>query len=319
MTGHLRFTLRQIEYFVATAEAGSITLAAERINVSQPSISTAITQLEAELDAQLFLRRHARSLTLTPTGAALLAEAKGLLDQAQHLYTTASDAVGRLRGTFSLGCLVTFAPMILPELSHSFQTILPGVRIQPDVADHEHLLARLSRAELDAVLSYDLSVPDDYDFRALAELPPCVMVSETDPLAQEVAVTLEEMAAQDMILLDLPLSRDYFMGLFARQGLVPRIVARLTQQDVIRTMVANRYGYTLANVRPRSDMALDGRRVVRVRLAGEHRAMRIGIFTLKSQRRSRLVAAFEDHCSTIISDSYIPGMVSPLMERRQHR
>ena len=73
----MRYTLRQIEYFVATAEAGSITLAAERIHVSPPSISAAISQLEAELGAQLFLRRHAQGLSLTRvfcSGEALTAE-----------------------------------------------------------------------------------------------------------------------------------------------------------------------------------------------------------------------------------------------------
>lgn len=310
MSGHLRFTLRQIEYFVATAEAGSITLASERINISPPSISTAIAQLETELGAKLFLRRHAQGLSLTAAGRDLLPEAKALLDQAQHLYAVASDAVNRMRGTLSLGCLVTFAPMILPELTHSFQTALPEVRIQPEVADHETLLARLARAELDAVLSYDLQVPDDFAFRPLVALPPHVMVAETDPLAKAPSVTLAEMALRDLILLDLPISRDYFLGLFSREGLTPRIVSRLSHQDVIRTMVANRYGYTLANVRPRSELAMDGRRVVRVPLAGGHRPMHIGLLTLKGQT-SRLAGAFADHCATVILDGYIPGMVAP--------
>ena len=53
----MRYTLRQIEYFIATAETGSITLASERVNISQPSISTAIAHLEEELGTQLFIRR----------------------------------------------------------------------------------------------------------------------------------------------------------------------------------------------------------------------------------------------------------------------
>ncbi len=61
-------------------------------------------------------------------------------------------------------------------------------------------------------------------------------------------------------------------------------------------MVANGYGYTLFNVRPRSDLALDGKRLKRVRLAGTHRPMRIGLARLKQLQRSRLVDAFETHC-----------------------
>src|SRR5882724_1507991 len=86
----MRFTLRQIEYFIATAETGSITLASERLNISQPSISTAISHLELELETQLFVRYHAKGLSLTPAGRALLAEAKRLVDQAEQMYAVAS-------------------------------------------------------------------------------------------------------------------------------------------------------------------------------------------------------------------------------------
>ncbi|MCA0849895.1 LysR family transcriptional regulator [Salipiger thiooxidans] len=313
----MRYTLRQIEYFIATAEAGSITLAAERINISQPSISTAISQLEAELGAQLFLRRHAQGLSLTRTGRELLAEAKQLMDQAQKLYHTASEATEAVRGTLSLGCLVTFAPMVLPEVTHSFATDFPGVRVLPQVSDHEQLLHGLERAELDIALSYDLHLPDEFEFIPLAELPPYALVAETDPLASEPAVTLAELAERDMILLDLPQSRDYFLALFARMGLVPKISARLQQQDVIRTMVANRFGYTIANIRPKSRLALDGRSVAKVRIAGDHRPMRLGLLRVARQAPTRLVGTFMDHCATLISNSYIPGMEAPIMDPKR--
>lgn len=66
----LRFTLRQLEYFVAVGEEGSIARAAEVVNVSSPSISTAISQLEQEFGVQLFVRRHAHGLALSRPGAA---------------------------------------------------------------------------------------------------------------------------------------------------------------------------------------------------------------------------------------------------------
>jgi DNA-binding transcriptional LysR family regulator len=313
----LRFTLRQLEYFIATAEAGSITLASERIRVSQPSISTAISQLEIELNTQLFLRRHAQGLSLTPAGQKLLVQAKAVIEQVQSLYTAASEATDQVRGTLSLGCLLPFAPMILPEVSHSFQAAYPGVQVRPTVADHSVLLAKLERAELDVALSYDLLVPEDFEFTPLAELPPYVQVAETDPLAARAAVTLAELAAQDFILLDLPLSRDYFLGLFAAAGVTPNIVAQIQHQEVIRTMVGNRYGFTLANVRPKNKAALDGRRLVSLRLAGEHRPMRIGLIRVNQQVATRMVRSFENHCRHLISDSYVPGMDAPMLNLRR--
>jgi FAD synthase len=76
-------------------------------------------------------------------------------------------------------------------------------------------------------------------------------------------------------------------------------------------MVANGYGYSLANIRPRSDMALDGRRVVRVDIEGEHRPMVIGVATLEVPRKSKLLDAFVSHCEAFVTDQHVPGMEAP--------
>lgn len=312
----MRYTLRQIEYFIATAETGSITLASERLNISQPSISTAISHLEIELDTQLFVRHHAKGLSLTPAGRALLGEAKRLIDQADQMYAVASEINEKIRGQLSLGCLVTFASMVMPELSHSFTSAFPATRIVQTVSDHEDLLERLSRAEIDVALSYDLLVPEGYDFVPLASLPPYALVGESHPLARHPSIGLPELVKEPLILLDLPMSREYFMGIFTRHELEPNIATRSSHQDVIRTMVANGYGYTLANVRPRAQVAMDGRPLVRVPLSGDHKPMVIGVLSFRQGRRSRLLDIFEQHCKAFVSDAYIPGMIAPAMDRR---
>ena len=87
----LRFTLRQIEYFVAVGEVGSIALASERLHISSPSISTAISHLERTFGIKLFVRRHAQGVHLTREGRRFLREAKALLAQAQSLHGIASE------------------------------------------------------------------------------------------------------------------------------------------------------------------------------------------------------------------------------------
>lgn len=307
----MRYTLRQLEYFIAAGETSSITLASERISISQPSISTAISRLEQELGVQLFVRHHAQGLSLTPVGRKLLAEAKHLIEQAESLYAVASDATEQVRGQLSVGCMVTLAPMILPELSHGFTSAFPGTQIHHVAANQEWLLERLRRAEIDIAITYDLQIPDGVAFTPLARLPAHVVVSEAHPFARLPVISLQELAGEPLILLDLPMSSEYFLALFLKEGLQPKIHSRSASQEVVRTMVANGHGYTLANVRPRSDLALDGRRVVRVRLAGNHRPMLVGSAVVAHVKKSRLLQAFEAHCSSFISDGYIPGMVSP--------
>src|ERR1700743_3959187 len=64
----LRYSLRQLRYFVVSAEALSFTAAAKRLHISQPSISTALADLEASFGVQLFIRHHASGLSLTQAG-----------------------------------------------------------------------------------------------------------------------------------------------------------------------------------------------------------------------------------------------------------
>jgi DNA-binding transcriptional LysR family regulator len=308
----MRFTFRQLEYFVAAGETGSITLASERINISPPSISTAISHLEQELGAQLFVRHHALGLSLTRIGRSVLREAKTVLEQAENLYSVVSDENEHVRGQLTVGCFMTLAPMVMPELAHSFTEAYPGTKIRQIELNQEKILEALRSAEIDVAITYDLQIPEEISFTPLAQLPVHLVVNESHPLASRAKVSLSELVDEPFFLLDMPLSKEYFLSLFMRDGFEPKIGGRSAFQDVIRTMVANGYGYTLANVRPRTDMALDGRKVVRVNLDGGHRPMIIGVATLAHLSGSRLVETFQKHCRELVSDLYIPGMVAPV-------
>lgn len=313
----MKFTFRQLSYFIAAAETGSITLASKRASISQPAISTAITHIERELDVQLFLRHHAQGLSLTPAGRELLRDAKQLLKQAEGLYSAAADISHQMRGELSVGWFSTLAPIIMPEIVQSFLKAFPETRIRSVESHQEDLVRSLRAAEIEVAVTYDLQIRDDIAFSPLATLPPYALFAASHPLARERSVKLSQLAAMPMVLLDMPMSREYFLALFIRDRLEPNIAWSSANFDVVRTMVANGLGYTLGNVRPRADNALDGRRLRRVPLAGDPPPVRIGIATLKQLKKTRLVEAFERHCQGLISESYVPGMAGPLAARRR--
>jgi DNA-binding transcriptional LysR family regulator len=315
----MKYTFRQLSYFIAAAETGSITLASKRASISQPAISTAISHIERELDVQLFLRHHAHGLSLTPAGRALLRDAKQLLKQAEGLYSAAADASHQLRGELSVGWFSTLAPIVMPEVTQSFLKAFSETQILCRENHQEGLLRSLREAETEIAITYDLQISDDIVFLPLANLPQYALFGASHPLAHERHVKLSQLAPLPMVLLDLPMSRQYFMSLFIRERLEPNIVWASSQQEVVRTMVANGLGYTLANVRPRATVALDGRRVHRVPLNGDPSPVRIGIATLKQLKQTRLVEAFARHCQALFSDSYIPGMAPPIAARRPKR
>ncbi|OWJ75973.1 LysR family transcriptional regulator, partial [Haematobacter missouriensis] len=112
----LRFTLRQLEYLVAVGELGSVTEAAERVNVSAPSVSTAISQLEREFGLTLFVRRHAQGLAMTEAGRRFVEQARHILAEAGKLNALSNALTGQVRGPLNVGCLVTFAQIVIPAL-----------------------------------------------------------------------------------------------------------------------------------------------------------------------------------------------------------
>lgn len=304
----MRFTLRHLQYFAAAAEAGSIALASQKIAVSPPSISAAIAHLEQELGLQLFIRHHAQGLSLTASGRQMLREAKALLAQAESLHAAARDLTGQARGPLNVGCLVTLAPVVLPELCHAFQQRFPAVQVAIHEGDQERLIEQLRRAEIDILLTYDLQVPDDVAFEKLAELPPHAVLPPEHRLAQRRSLSLHDLAEEPMILLDLPLSREYFLSLFFQEGLKPNIATRSRHPDIIRSMVANGYGYALFNARPKNAAALDGKQLQVVPLKGPYRPMTLGIASLRQSGRPRALIEFEEHCRTRITQRGIPGL-----------
>jgi DNA-binding transcriptional LysR family regulator len=304
----LRYTLRQLEYFVAVGDEGSIAAASGRINVSSPSISTAISQIESEFGVELFVRQHAQGLSLTPGGRRFYASAKALLENARALHDIANDISEQIRGPITVGCLVSIASFILPELRHEFEAANPEVAFRQEEAHQADLIRMLRRAEVDVGITYDLDVPQDIEFDPLLALPPHALFQPGHPLAKRKSVTLEALANEPLVLLDLPLSREYFLSLFQAAGLRPTIAERTPHLPMVRSMVANGFGYGLLNVPSMNIHAPDGKPLSYVPIKGDHRPMKLGLVTMRSDRKPRVLSAFEEHCRSRVSAASAPGM-----------
>ncbi|MEO8243675.1 MAG: LysR family transcriptional regulator [bacterium] len=304
----LRFTLRQLEYLVAVADCGSVALAAERVNVSSPSISAAIGQLEATFGLQLFIRRHAQGLSLTEGGRQFVATAREVLTAARRLTDSAAVITGRVAGPLTVGCLLTFAQVLLPQLRRSYSDRYPDATFRQHEGDQAELFDGLRMARFDIALTYDLDIPPDLDFLPLIPLSPYALLHEGHTLASRPSVTPADLAPHPMILLDLPYSAAYFLSFFAKEGLQPVIAERTRDMGVMRAMVANGFGYSVANIRLGSDRAPDGRKLIFVPLEGGVRPMQIGLLLPKAPERRRTVTAFIDHCRTAVTAAALPGL-----------
>jgi LysR family hydrogen peroxide-inducible transcriptional activator len=196
------FTLRQLQYVVAVAEALSFRKAAERCHVSQPSLSAQIAQLEGALGVQLF-ERDRRRVLLTPVGAEVVERARRLLVEVDALTEAARRAGDPLSGTLRLGVIPTVSPYLLPAVSSPLRKRFPRLRVRWLEDKTEILMRDLERGALDAaVVALEADV-GDVESAVLADDPFFLVTPSDHPLAQKKGeATPADLRGQDVLLLD---------------------------------------------------------------------------------------------------------------------
>lgn len=147
---HMKLTLRQLQVFDAVAATGSVTKAADRLNMSQSAASTALTDLQIILRRPLFVHSKGRALEITEEGKRLRPIIRSLLGKLQDLEREDADAPPT--GKLVIGATAMIAETVLPRLCVDFMQIYPDVQIQVDVETARDLLERLTRCELETAL-----------------------------------------------------------------------------------------------------------------------------------------------------------------------
>jgi len=292
----LKFSLRQLEYFVTTADRLSIAAAARDLNVSQPSLSQGLSKMEAAIDVQLFVRHTARGVSLTPAGSRLLSEARRLLRHTQDFQLHAEEIGDVTKGLLEVGCFSPFAPVHMPGLIASFTERHPGVDIHLHEGDQDDLVSGLTSGLYDLAMLYDLELPPEITVDTLAEYKPYVLLPAGHPFERAPEIGLAQLVDEPLILLDVPPSREYFTGLFHQIGLKPRIAMSSPSLEIVRGFVGRNLGYSLLVTRPYYDHTSDGRAIVTRPLAGETPPSAIGVAKLKPTHATRLMRTFTEFC-----------------------
>lgn len=288
------FSLRELRALVTVAELGSISLAAKKLGRSQAAISSTVTEIEARLGIQLFVRKPAKGLFATSSGALISLEARGLLAHADEFEMIAGALGSGLEGEVSVGCFTNLAPVVFASLLASFNSEYPGIQVRIHIGDQEDVLQGLRSGMTELALTFDLDISDSYEAISLAELPPHAIVPATHPFAHREEVLLSELIDEPFILMDLPHTRQYFLSIFYSQRLEPRIRYRSTSFEAVRALVGNGLGYALLNLEPRNSKTYDGSEVVSLRLKEPLRPLKIVLVSLKRMARRRIARTFQD-------------------------
>lgn len=251
-------TLVQLRYFLAAATKRSMTEASVDLHVAQSAVSTAIAQLERTLGVQLFVRQRSKGLALTDAGEQLLRDAHSLLAQVDEMADAVRGHHYDVRGTLRLACFVTLAPFVLPRLISRVERQHPRLRIEVIEADVDGTVEMLLNGSVEAAIAYDFGRVHDLDFDHLYSAPPHVILPADHALAATEAVRLADLDGQDLVLLDMPHSREYFLGLLEGAGVRPQIRYSSRSYETVRSLVARGHGYSILNHVPRSSSTYDG-------------------------------------------------------------
>ena len=213
--------LRHLRYFVAVADAGSLTVAAEqKLNTSQPSLSRQIRDLEAEVGVAL-MTRSAQGIELTAAGKAFLDHARMALLQAEAAKEAALRAAQPPKPTFALGFLSGAEIDLLPEVSRVLREAFPGIDIRLS-SDYSPVLAKaLMRRKLDAAFIRAEENMEDLSCKRVRTDPLVFVFPSDHRLASQEAIAPEEIVNETFYLpsKSAPAVRHIVLEYFNRAGI----------------------------------------------------------------------------------------------------
>ena len=192
--------LRHLRYFVAVADAGNLTVAAQRIlHTSQPSLSRQIRDLEDEVGTPLLTRR-ARGVDLTPAGRAFLDRARSVLSQVETACEAARRAAGPAKPCFAMGFLTGQELTWMPEALRILRDELPNIDVMIS-SQYSPLLAEgLSKGRVDAAcLRKERALPD-LAFRLLVRERLIVILRSDHRLAALKAISPRDLAGETFVM-----------------------------------------------------------------------------------------------------------------------
>lgn len=242
--------LRRLQVFLAVADTGSFTAAAQRLFLSQPGVSQQIGLLERELGEPLFVRT-ARGVRLNEAGMFLRDRARGLIDQTFALerdFRSQHEDVTRV----TIGAFPSAGVELLPQAFRRLLVDWPNLRLQLKQLDAVDPLSLLRDQEADVVLVFEYDIaprPADHEFVhvELADDPLCVLLPEGHPLADADAVDLTDLAGQTWVLRrHRPPYERIHEQMFRRAGVEATIAFWTDDYQSLQGLVAAHVGVSIA-------------------------------------------------------------------------
>lgn len=230
--------INQLKYFNAVCEYGKVSLAAQFLHISQPSLSAAVKELEQEFGVSLFKRQH-NGMILTNEGKIFFDLSKDLIMRAERMKHIMSD-IGTDRRTLRLGVPPMIGALILPRILGEFQNLYPKIKLEITENGRDELVSKLSEDFLDMIfMPHNEALSSDLITHKIADLEIVCCTSKNNPLSDKEFVT-----PADLLNVPLVMFKDSFFqtmqikNWFSSACVSPKIMLQTDQLSTLQSMVS---------------------------------------------------------------------------------
>ncbi len=239
-------TLRQIRHFIAVAETGSISAAAQAVFISQSTLTLAIQQLEEEIGVRLF-DRHAKGMTLTHQGHQFLRQSHLILATVDNAKRSLQQSTGQIAGNLTIGVSSLVAGYYLADLITRFQRAFPNVQthvIEDERSYIEHLLVS-GEIDIGVLILSNLEDRHALQTEVLTQSPHRLWLPPRHPLLEHDSISLSDVAREPLIQLNADEMGLHTQRIWARASLTPTVSLRTASVEAVRSLVAAGLGISI--------------------------------------------------------------------------
>ncbi|SMF51702.1 transcriptional regulator [Tistlia consotensis] len=289
----MAFSFRQLQYFIAVAESGTISGAAQQLSVSQSTITEALQDLEAELGARL-LERHPRGMALSHRGHQFLRHARRILAEVQSARTLFSGGAEAIRGTLNLGVTSIVAGYVISDLLARYRRAYPEIAVSAIEDTSEYLEHLLLNGELDLIVAVlaGLGEPSAFDSTVIERSGFRVWLPGGHAFGRLAAVGRDRIAGESHIQLAADEVRAAHDSLWRGRPGRPKIVFRTRSVEAVRSLVATGAGIAVLPDLIYRPWSLDGDRIEAVALEEPLPTLEVGLAWRRGSSLSASTQAF---------------------------
>lgn len=288
----MAFTLRQLQYFIAVAEQGTVSGAAQALSISQSSVTEAVKELETDLGVTLF-ERHSRGLTITHDGHQFLRHATNILTQVSDARRAFSDKKDEMAGSLNLGVTSLVAGYVLSDLLRRYRRAHPGVDVTAIEDNGSYLEHLLIGGELDIAVMTISNLRDRMALQAeIIETSPYRLWM---PLGHKLGgadiISVKDIAQEPLIMLTVDEIEENTGKLLTALGAKPHVAFRTRSVEAVRSLVATGAGIALLPDLVYRPWSLEGDRIESRDVSGALPVVQVGLVW---RRGSSLPAAAKE-------------------------